>query len=79
MQNVYYPSHKVQCDSCEKDISKFTKVVTGDSDYCVGCFACLEEAPETYQIINKLSFPLFEAEWSAEEELLMFEGLERLI
>lgn len=67
----------MQCDVCEKDISKFTKITTGDTDYCVNCFANLEEYPETYQVINKLNFPLYEQEWSAEEELLMFEGLER--
>lgn len=77
IKNIYYPSHKVQCDECEKDISKYTKVNVGDSDYCVTCFARLQEFPETYQVINKLNFPLYEQEWSAEEELLLFEGLER--
>jgi transcriptional adapter 2-alpha len=28
-------------------------------------------------VINKLNFPLFAPDWTAEEELLLFEGLER--
>ncbi len=32
---------------------------------------------EDYYVINKLNFPLFIEDWTAEEELLLFEGLER--
>lgn len=30
-----------------------------------------------YHVINKLEFSLFTNDWTAEEELLLFEGLER--
>ena len=30
-----------------------------------------------YYVINKLNFPLFVNDWTAEEELHLFEGLER--
>lgn len=33
--------------------------------------------PEYYYVINKLDFPLFDVEWTADEELLLFEGLEK--
>ena len=31
----------------------------------------------SYHVINKLNFHLFLEDWTAEEELLLFEGLER--
>ena len=30
-----------------------------------------------YHVVNKLNFPLFDLNWTAEEELLMLEGLEK--
>lgn len=48
-----------------------------DTDYCAACFANLDEYPETYRVINKLDFPLFEQDWTADEDLLLFEGLEK--
>ena len=48
-----------------------------ETDYCCSCFANLDEFPQQYRVINKLDFPLFEQEWSADEELLLFEGLEK--
>lgn len=32
---------------------------------------------EDYHVINKLNYPLLADDWSCEEELLLFEGLER--
>lgn len=46
-----------------------------DVDYCCSCFANLDEYPNTYRVVNKLDFPLFEQDWTADEELLLFEGL----
>jgi len=47
----------------------------------VNCFAEGAEfnqhkCTHDYHVINKLNFPLFVADWTAEEELLLFEGLE---
>ena len=67
----------MQCDSCEKDITKYAKVSTGEQDYCVSCFSNLETYPDTYTVINKLNFPVLDLEWTAEEELLLMEALER--
>lgn len=76
-QNILNPSNKIQCDTCKRDVSKTTKVLADDCDYCVGCFSALEDFPEQYHVINKLDFPLFDVEWTADEELLLFEGLEK--
>ena len=48
-----------------------------ETDYCCSCFANIDDFPSQYRVINKLDFPLFEQEWSADEELLLFEGLEK--
>lgn len=37
----------------------------------------MEPFPEYYHVINKLDFPLYEGDWTADEDLLMFEGLEK--
>ena len=61
------------------------------SDICMNCFLNLvefgtilifirlekHETSHPYRIISKLNFPLFVEEWTAEEELLMMEGLEK--
>lgn len=69
------PSNKIQCDVCKKDVSKVTKILANECDYCVGCFASLDDVPEKYHVINRLNFPIFDSDWTAEEELLLFEGL----
>lgn len=71
------PSNKIQCDECKRDISKATKLLTNDADFCPSCFANMDQLPSEYHVINKLDFPLFDHEWTADEELLLFEGLEK--
>ncbi|EGR34073.1 transcriptional adapter 2, putative [Ichthyophthirius multifiliis] len=51
-------------------------------DICVNCFSDGVQSGEhkitdDYNIINKLNYPLITEDWSCEEELLLFEGLER--
>jgi len=49
------------------------------------CAICFEKGSEAknhksthkYHIITKLDFPLFDKKWTAKEELLLFEGLEK--
>jgi len=83
-QNLFYPSNRVHCDACEKDISKHVKIFCpgSHSDICVNCFSeGLEfkdhKIDEDYHVINKLNYPLLADDWTCEEELLLFEGLER--
>lgn len=77
MQNIYNPSNKIQCDDCKKDISKYAKILTQEGDFCMKCFSNLDETPPIYYAINKLDFPLLDHEWTADEELLLFEGMEK--
>lgn len=53
-------------------------MLSDEFDYCVSCFSNLEEYPSEYHVINKLDYPLYDSEWTAEEDLLLFEGLEKL-
>lgn len=46
-------------------------------DYCMACFGNLDSLPDQYCVANKLDFPLLEAVWTASEELLLFEGLQK--
>lgn len=71
-KNILNPSNRIHCDDCRRDISKCTKVLASGCDYCLACFANLEEYPGHYFIINKLDFPLYDIDWNAEEELLLF-------
>jgi hypothetical protein len=67
IKNILNPSNKIQCDECKRDISKCTKFLGDGSDYCVSCFTNLDEYPSEYHVINKLDFPLYDNEWTAEE------------
>jgi len=49
---------------------------------CVNCFAKGVElethlSSHSYHIHNKLNFPLFAPDWTAEEELLLFDGIDQ--
>ena len=51
-------------------------------DLCVECFSAGAElgphrAWHAYRVVDNLSFPLFEASWGADEELLLLEAIER--
>ena len=49
---------------------------------CVNCFIEGKQDPKysrtnSYHLLNKLNFPLFEDTWTAEEEVLLVEGMEK--
>ncbi|TPX38235.1 hypothetical protein SmJEL517_g00210 [Synchytrium microbalum] len=75
---------KYHCDVCEKDISPVVRIrcaACPDYDLCVECFASGKETgthqnDHPYRVIQVLDFPIFDKDWTAEEELLLVEGLE---
>ncbi|KRX06785.1 Homeodomain protein [Pseudocohnilembus persalinus] len=86
--NLLNPSNKVHCDNCEKNITKHTKIICAvcSIDICVPCFADgveiksqkTDHKPDhDYHVVNKLHFPLFQNDWTAEQELMLLDGLER--
>ncbi|KAF4583197.1 transcriptional adaptor-like protein [Ophiocordyceps camponoti-floridani] len=78
---------KYVCDVCSSDITSTVRIrcadpACSDFDLCVSCFAKGESrnahdpATHPYRVIEQNSFPIFEKEWGADEELLMLEGAE---
>ncbi|TQS34018.1 hypothetical protein Golomagni_05618 [Golovinomyces magnicellulatus] len=78
---------KYVCDVCSSDITSTVRIRCADSactefDLCVSCFATGEARnahdPVThpFRVIEQNSFPIFDQDWGADEELLMLEGAE---
>eukprot|EP00842_Homolaphlyctis_polyrhiza_P006910 jgi/Hompol1/808/HPOL_004512-RA len=75
---------KYHCDACNKDITYLVRLKCAecvDFDLCVECFAAGSELKDhqrshPYRVFEMLDFPIFEADWGADEELLLVEGLE---
>lgn len=76
---------KITCDSCFKDISHVILiqcVECDDLDLCVECFASGVElsqhkATHAYRVLRPFDFPVYTADWRADEELLLLEGCEQ--
>jgi transcriptional adapter 2-alpha len=74
------------CAGCRKDISTQAKIrcaVCDEMFLCLGCFSTGTEPRNSphkywhdYRIIEFLHVPLFCADWGADEEILLLEGLE---
>lgn len=55
--------------------------VCTDFDICVECFSVgaavvPHKADHDYRVIDNLNFPLFSADWGADEEILLLEAIE---
>lgn len=76
---------KITCDSCFKDISHVILIQCvdcDDLDLCVECFASGVElsqhkATHSYRVLRPFDFPVYTADWRADEELLLLEGCEQ--
>lgn len=78
---------KYVCDVCSSDITSTVRIRCADAactdfDLCVSCFAKGESrnahdpATHAFRVIEQNSFPIFDRDWGADEELLMLEGAE---
>ncbi|KAL1872769.1 hypothetical protein VTK73DRAFT_1375 [Phialemonium thermophilum] len=78
---------KYVCDVCSADITSTVRIRCAHSacneyDLCVQCFAAgrssnnHQPATHPYRVIEQNSFPIFDKEWGADEELLLLEGAE---
>lgn len=65
------------CDNCNKNITLLTYVVCDENDYCVKCFANLEEYPETYSISNTLNYSLTEPDWLCIDDILLLTAYQK--
>ena len=86
--NIYFPTNKVFCDICRKDVTEYARLCTqhpstgATLDICGICFESRLLTPNfqnttTFSVVAKLDFPLFDKHWSAREELQLLEGLEK--
>lgn len=72
------------CNYCNKDISGKIRIkcaVCSDFDLCIECFSVGAEihphkSNHPYRVMDNLSFPLISPDWSADEEILLLEGIE---
>ncbi|XP_031105327.1 transcriptional adapter ADA2-like [Ipomoea triloba] len=72
------------CNYCNKDISGKIRIkcaVCSDFDLCIECFSVGAEVQphksnHPYRVMDNLSFPLICPDWSADEEILLLEGIE---
>lgn len=78
---------KYHCDVCSVDITSTVRVSCAhpscpEYDLCVPCFAAGESSknhdPRThpFHVIEQNSVPIYTADWGADEELLLLEGIE---
>ncbi|RYP53612.1 hypothetical protein DL768_001476 [Monosporascus sp. mg162] len=78
---------KYVCDVCSADITSTVRIRCAHSacneyDLCVQCFSSgsasgsHQPATHPYRVIEQNSFPIFDRDWGADEELLLLEGCE---
>lgn len=72
------------CDVCSSDCTNRVRIqcaICTDYDLCVPCFAAGSSTGDhkpwhDYQVIEQNTYPIFEREWGADEELLLIQGCE---
>lgn len=72
------------CDGCSADCTNRIRIkcaICADYDLCVPCFASGNSSNDhkpwhDYQIIEQNTYPIFDKEWGADEELLLIQGCE---
>ncbi|KAK3807816.1 MAG: hypothetical protein J3Q66DRAFT_318729 [Benniella sp.] len=75
---------KYHCDPCSQNITDTVRIrcaICSDFDLCVRCFCSGAELGKhknwhDYRVMEQHSFPIFETDWGADEELLLIEGAE---
>lgn len=72
------------CDVCSSDCTNRIRIqcaICADYDLCVPCFASGSATGDhkpwhDYQVIEQNTYPIFDKEWGADEELLLVQGCE---
>ena len=85
MDDQYDLGIKYSCDSCFGDISQVVRIKCAECtelDLCVNCFSSGASVKDhlplhDYYVIEPLTFPIYTADWMAQEELLLLEGIEK--
>ncbi|KAF9232673.1 hypothetical protein BU15DRAFT_54756 [Melanogaster broomeanus] len=90
IQTVNEPGLQIQCDSCMCDLTHSVRIKCADAacesgdgvDICPACFCAGKEFSKhkrghAYRVIELHSYPIFSADWGADEELLLIEGISK--
>ncbi|CUM63148.1 uncharacterized protein PRCAT00000715001 [Priceomyces carsonii] len=72
------------CDVCSSDCTHRTRIkcaICNDYDLCVPCFAAGSTTGDhkpwhDYQVIEQSTYPIFDKDWGADEEMLLIKGCE---
>ncbi|EIW83540.1 hypothetical protein CONPUDRAFT_53341 [Coniophora puteana RWD-64-598 SS2] len=85
---VNEPGLQIQCDACLCDLTHSVRIKCADPicepgdgvDICPACFCAGKEFAKhkrghAYRVIELHSYPIFTADWGADEELLLLEGI----
>lgn len=83
---ILWSELQYHCDYCRKDISNTVRIRCAECqefDLCLECFSVGVELDDhkndhNFRIIDNMQFPLLTRDWSADEEMLLLEGLEML-
>ncbi|OQR93351.1 transcriptional adapter 2-alpha [Achlya hypogyna] len=83
---------KVTCQYCTRDLTRLIRISCAECTpekgplvLCIECFSVgVEDVPcapghrkdHSYRVSDCLAYPIIEAEWTADEELLLLEGIE---
>lgn len=82
------PGLQIQCDACGCDLTHSVRIKCADPvcepgdgvDICPSCFCKGKEFDKhkrghAYRVVELHSYPIFSADWGADEELLLLEGV----
>ncbi|KAL1915166.1 uncharacterized protein VTP21DRAFT_7647 [Calcarisporiella thermophila] len=83
--DIEQPFQPFHCDSCGFNVTDTVRIRCAecqDFDLCVTCFSKGKEVGQhknwhDYRVVSKPAFPIFDADWGADEELLLLQGLEK--
>ncbi|EJF65013.1 hypothetical protein DICSQDRAFT_124344 [Dichomitus squalens LYAD-421 SS1] len=89
IQTVNEPGLQISCDGCACDLTHSVRIVCADPvcengddrvDICPSCFCSGKEFGDhkrdhAYRVVELHSYPIFDEDWGADEELLLLEGI----
>lgn len=74
---TFLPVTKVPCYICKKELSQIIRTITVTfKSYCIDCVAS-GAIKEDYFIIDKMNFPIFNADWTLNDEIQLLNCLEK--
>ncbi|OLY82500.1 Transcriptional adapter 2 [Smittium mucronatum] len=82
-EDVYSTGQKIHCDNCQNNLTDIVRISCSECpefDLCVTCFSKgielgSHKSSHAYAVVSKHKFPIFNIDWSADEELLLIDGL----